>query len=159
MKRAHLAGAAVAALAACLLVPFAGSAAGPPDVVCPQDTMTFTGTAHDLIVPAGGYCAVTGATITHDLILQDGAGADVRARASAATSSSANEAGAAIVDSTVGHDIVAGGTDSGADVIRDDRSGTTSSRAARSSGFDRPASRPSGTTCCCSASAAGRTWG
>jgi hypothetical protein len=118
MKRAHLAGAAVAALAACLLVPFAGSAAGPPDAVCPQDTMTFTGTAQNLTVPAGGSCAVTDATITHDLILLDGAGADVTGTSVGHDVVFGEDAGAGIVDSTVGHDVVAGGTDSGADVIR-----------------------------------------
>ena len=71
MKRAHLAVAAVAALAACLLVPFAGSAAGPPDVVCPQDTKTFTGTAHEPDRPRGRLLRGDGATITHDLILLD----------------------------------------------------------------------------------------
>ena len=74
MKRGHVLIAAVAAFAACLFVPLVGVAAGPPDVVCSQVTNTFTGTAHDLIVPTGGYCAVTGATITHDLIQQDHAG-------------------------------------------------------------------------------------
>ena len=64
MKRAQFAVAVTAVFAACLLVPFAGTAAGPQDVVCPQDTFMFTGTAHDLIVPEGGGCLVTGATIT-----------------------------------------------------------------------------------------------
>ena len=43
MKATHLVVAVVAAFAACLLVPFAGSAAGPPDVVCPQDTFGVHG--------------------------------------------------------------------------------------------------------------------
>ena len=77
MKRGHVAVSVVVTVAACLLVPFAGSAAGPPDVVCPQDTFTFTGTAHDLIVPEGGFCAVTDATITHDMIQRDDAGAEI----------------------------------------------------------------------------------
>ena len=89
-KRTRAVGAVVAAFVACLLVPLAGSAAGPPDVTCAG---TFSGTAHDLTVPAGGDCLVTGATITHDLIVLDGAGAESWDRASATTSSSTTSQG------------------------------------------------------------------
>ena len=41
-----------------------------------QDTNSFSGTAYDLIVPLGG-CDVGPATILHDLILQQGAGANI----------------------------------------------------------------------------------
>src|SRR3954447_7848045 len=105
MKRSHVLIAAVAAFTACLFVPLSGAAAGPPDVVCSQVTNAFTGTAHDLIVPAGGYCAVTGATITHDLIQQDHAGADVSGTSVGHDVRFQNDAGAGIVESTVGHDI------------------------------------------------------
>ena len=77
MKGAHLFVGIVATIAACLFAPLAGSAAGPPDVVCSQDTFLFTGTAHDLIVPEDGFCEVTGATITHDMIQRDSAGAEI----------------------------------------------------------------------------------
>ena len=106
----------VVTVAACLLVPFAGSAAGPPDVVCPQDTFTFTGTAHDLIVPEGGFCAVTDATITHDMIQRDNAGAEIVGTSIANDLTFGDFSGADISKSTVGHDIVAGGTDSGAGI-------------------------------------------
>jgi hypothetical protein len=117
MKRAHLVVAVVATLGACLLVPFAGSAAGPPDVVCSQVTNSFTGTARDLTVPAGGFCAVSGATITRDLVLLDGAGAEVMQTSVGHDVRFGFEAGALILDSTVDHDIVAAGDGSGADVI------------------------------------------
>jgi hypothetical protein len=64
----------VAACAACLVVPFQGSAAAPGDAVCSQDTSVFTGTARDLIVPEGGGCDVLGATVMRDLIVRPGAG-------------------------------------------------------------------------------------
>ena len=116
MKRRHVAVSVVVTVAACLLVPFAGSAAGPPDVVCPQDTFTFTGTAHDLIVPEGGFCAVTDATITHDMIQRDNAGAEIVGTSIANDLTFGDFSGADISKSTVGHDIVAGGTDSGAGI-------------------------------------------
>ncbi len=116
MKRGHVLIAALAAFTACLFVPMSGVAAGPPDVVCSQVTNTFTGTAHDLIVPTGGYCAVTGATITHDLIQQDDAGADLSGTSVGHDVRFQTDAGAGIVNSTVAHDIVAAGDESGADV-------------------------------------------
>ena len=51
MKRGYVLIATIAAFTTCLFVPTSGVAAGPPDVVCSQVTNTFTGTAHDLIVP------------------------------------------------------------------------------------------------------------
>ena len=116
MKRRHVAVSVVVTVAACLLVPFAGSAAGPRDFVCPNDTFTFTGTAHDLIVPEGGFCAVTDATITHDMIQRDDAGAEIVRTSIANDLTFGDFSGADISKSTVGHDIVAGGTDSGAGI-------------------------------------------
>ena len=116
MKRGHVVVSVVATVAACLVLPLVGSAAGPPDVVCPQDTFTFTGTAHDLIVPEGGFCAVTDATITHDMIQRDDAGAEIVRTSIGNDLTFGNFAGADISQSTVGHDVVAGGTDSGADI-------------------------------------------
>jgi hypothetical protein len=116
MRGAHLFIALVAAIAACLLVPIAGSAAGAPDVVCPQDTFLFTGTAHDLIVPEGGFCVVTEATITHDVIQRDFAGAEISETSVGNDVVFADFAGADISKTTIGHDIVAGGTESGAGI-------------------------------------------
>jgi hypothetical protein len=114
MKRANLLATVSAAAVASLVVPFAGSAAGPPDAVCQGGT--FTGTARDLIVPAGTDCEVTGATITQNLILQDNAGAGIT-RTSVGNDVVFHEfAGADIVQTTIGHDVVAAGTDSGADI-------------------------------------------
>ena len=115
MKRRTLA-AVVAAAATCLLIPLAGVAAGPPDVVCPQDTQAFTGTAHDLIVPTGSFCAVTDATITHDVIVLDHSGADIVRTSVGNDVRFGTDAGALIASSTVGHDVVAGGDFSGADL-------------------------------------------
>jgi hypothetical protein len=86
MKRALV---LTAALGACLLVPLGGTAAGPRDVTCPQDTQSFTGTANNLIVPADGFCEVAGATIEHDLIVGD-------------------EAGVFVHETTIGHDLSTG---------------------------------------------------
>ena len=137
MKRSHVVIATVAAFAACLPVPLSGVAAGPPDVVCSQVTNSFAGTARDLIVPTGGYCAVTGATITHDLIQQDRRwggrlGDEHRPRRALperlperASSSSTvghdivaagDESGAGVFDTAVGHDMLALGEDSGFDI-------------------------------------------
>src|SRR5262245_26449935 len=114
MKRAHLVAAAVTALAACLIVPLPGSAAGPPDVTCQG---VFSGIAHDLIVPTGTECLVTGATITHDLVVRDGGGAGVFDTSVGNDVLFQEEAGAFIEHTTIAHDVVAGGTDSGADLI------------------------------------------
>jgi hypothetical protein len=135
MKRRHVLVATVAAATACLAVPLSGLSAGPPDVVCSQVTNTFTGTAHDLIVPTGGYCAVTDATITHDLIQQDHTGADVAATSVGHDVRFQNDAGAGIVNSTVGHDIVAAGDESGAGVF-DTEVGHDMLALGEDSGFD-----------------------
>ncbi len=116
MKAAHLFVGIAAAIAACLLVPLAGSAAGPKDVVCPQDTFLFAGTAHDLIVPENGFCKVTGAAITHDVIQRDSAGAEISETSVGHDVVFADFAGADISKTTIGHDIVAGGTESGAGI-------------------------------------------
>jgi hypothetical protein len=78
-----------AVVAACLTIPFQGSAAGPPDAVCPQDTYAFSGTARDLIVPAGGWCDVTDSTVLRDLVVHTGAGV-------------------ATLDTTIGRDLLVG---------------------------------------------------
>jgi hypothetical protein len=103
------------AFAACLIVPLAGMAAGPPDVVC---TTSFTGTAHDLVVPDHGACDVNGATITHDIVLRDFANAHILHTSVGHDLRFGNESGAGIEDSAIGHDLVAGGDRSGGDVTR-----------------------------------------
>jgi hypothetical protein len=99
------------ALAACLVAPVAGSAAGPPDVTC---TTSFSGTARDLTIPAGASCNVTGATVTRDLILADGAGGSVSDTTVGRDVRFGDEAGADVTDTKIGHDLVASGADSGA---------------------------------------------
>ncbi|MFL5928924.1 MAG: hypothetical protein ACJ77E_18495 [Gaiellaceae bacterium] len=118
MKRSHLVVALAAVVATSLLVPLAGTAAGPADVTCPQDTMQFTGTAHDLTVPAGGFCQITGATITHDLIQEANAGADILNASVGHDVVFQDEAGAGFTNSSVAHDVVAAGFGSGADFSR-----------------------------------------
>ena len=135
MKHGHVLIAGAAAFAACLALPLSGVASGPPDVVCSQVTNTFAGTAHDLIVPTGGYCAVTGATITHDLIQQDHAGADLSRTSVGHDVRFQNDAGAGIVDSTIAHDIVAAGDESGAGVF-DTTVGHDMLALGEDSGFD-----------------------
>lgn len=115
-KTTHAVGASLAVLAACLFVPLAASSAGPPDAVCPSDTFTFTGTARDLVVPAGTVCTVTGATITRDLVVRDGAGAEVSQTSIGRDVAFGEEAGADISQSTVGRDVLARGADSGAGI-------------------------------------------
>jgi hypothetical protein len=113
MKRGHV---VVAVVAACLLTPLTAAAAGPADVICPQNTMSFTGTAHDVIVPEGGFCLVTGATVTNDLILLDNAGAEISGTSVGKDVVFHDFAGAGISDTSIAHDVVAAGTDSGADI-------------------------------------------
>ena len=114
--------------------------------------------------PPDGYCAVTDATITHDLVLRDDAGADVSGtsighdvrlrgtmpeqaswtRPSATTSSpSATESGADVFETTVGHDIVALGEDSGFDIAGvDDRPRRPAARPCRRNACRAPHHRP-----------------
>jgi hypothetical protein len=113
MKKTFIMAVAAMVLAGTAL---AGSVAGQADVVCPQTTQVFTGTARDLIVPAGGYCKITGATISRDLIQQDNAGADIAKTSIGRDVVFGNYAGAGITDSSIGHDVVAAGTESGADL-------------------------------------------
>ena len=116
MKRTLL---AAAVLAACLLVPVVGADAAPTapqDAVCPQDTMTFTGTARDLIVPENGFCAITGATITRDVIQHDNAGAEISGTSVGRDVVFDDNAGAGISNTTIGRDVVAQGAESGADI-------------------------------------------
>jgi len=123
---------AAGALVVCLLVPVAGSAAGPPDATC---TTSFSGTARDLTIPAGAVCSITGATVTRDLILADNAGATVTGTTVGRDVRFGDESGADLTDTTVGHDLVAAGTDSGANLT-----GTTIGHdlvaAGDNSGFD-----------------------
>jgi len=113
MKRLTI---AAATLAACLAAPLASSAGGPGTVTCPQDTQTFTGAAGTLIVPADGYCAITDATIGGDLILQDGAGADLANVTIGRDLLGGVDAGAGIASTTIGRDLSLQGGDGGADV-------------------------------------------
>ena len=119
-----------AALAVCMCIPLAAGAAGQSPVVCSQVTQEFTGTASTLIVPQGGYCAVSSATITGDLILQGDAGADLANVTVGRDLTLADGAGAGISDTSVGRDLTAGafgGFDlSGVKVGRDVRLGSTS---------------------------------
>lgn len=113
MKRLMILG---ATLAASLAAPLASSAGGPGTVTCPQDTQTFTGTARTLIVPTNGYCAITNATITGDLILQDDAGADLLTVSVGHDMRGGVDAGAGIVNTTIGHDLSLQGGDGGAEL-------------------------------------------
>jgi hypothetical protein len=78
--------------------------------------MQFTGTADNLTVPAGGFCTVTGATILHDLIQLDEAGAEVTGTSVGHDVVFGDFAGADILRTTIGHDVIAAGTDSGAGI-------------------------------------------
>jgi len=88
MKRSLL---TAVVLAASLLVPVLGASAGPPstDVVCPQDTNFFSGTARNLIVPDDGFCFVVDSTITRDLVMGD-------------------FSGVVVLNTSIGHDLVGG---------------------------------------------------
>jgi hypothetical protein len=69
MKHANIANGLVI-VAVCVvvsLVVLPGAVAGSSAKVC---FGTFSGTAIDLVVPAGGSCALEGAKITHDVIVQ-----------------------------------------------------------------------------------------
>jgi hypothetical protein len=105
-----------ATLVACLVVPLTGSAAAPAPAVCPQDTQTFSGFATTLIVPAGGYCSISNATIAQDLILQDEAGADLSQVTVGRDMLGGQDAGAGIFDTTIGGNLSLRGGDGGADL-------------------------------------------
>jgi len=110
MKRFALLLAAVSATF--LLVSLPNAAAGPGTVTC---TDAFSGTAFNVIVPDDNFCVLSGATITHDLII----GAD----AGAGAGLSSGEAGL-----TVGHDVTLqqeSEVDFGATTIGHDLIGTT----------------------------------
>lgn len=94
------------------------AAASPPDVVCSGAfPVSFSGTANNLIVPAGlQYCGVDGATITHDLIVEKGAfvsvsnttiGHDLTASKPGNVGTGFTEDGGGPV--SVGHDVVVSG--------------------------------------------------
>jgi hypothetical protein len=132
MKRLMVIG---AALVACLAAPLTASPAAPAATVCPQDTQAFSGSAWTLVVPAGGYCAITNATIAQDVILQDGAGVDASnlsvgrdvvmgngagggftATEIGRDMVGGDDAGAGLFDSSIGHDLSLRGGDGGADL-------------------------------------------
>jgi hypothetical protein len=103
---------AAAACAASLVVGLSNAGAGLATVVC---TDSFSGTAFNVIVPDENFCVLSGATITHDLIIGSDAGAGAGVES--------GEAGL-----TVGHDVTLqhdSEVDLGATVIGHDLSGTT----------------------------------
>jgi hypothetical protein len=83
----------------------ASSAPPPPNVTCDQVTQTFSGTAHDLTVPANGYCDIENATITHDLIVQHDSGGDLTNSTVGHDARYAVEAGGDLRGSAIGHDL------------------------------------------------------
>lgn len=110
MKRLMLL--AVVAFVGSLVVGLSNAGAGPASVVC---TDSFSGTAFNVVVPDDNFCVLSGATITHDLLIgvDAGAGAGVEA----------GESGL-----TVGHDVTMqhdSEVDFGATVIGHDLIGTT----------------------------------
>ena len=113
MKRLMVLG---AALAACLTVPLQSSAAAPGAVTCPQNTQAFSGSASTLVVPVGGYCAISNATIALDLILGEGAGVDLSQVSIGRDVLLGDGAGGGFVDTTIGRDMI-GGDDSGAGIF------------------------------------------
>jgi hypothetical protein len=116
MIKALLAVAAVSASA--LFAAASGSSAPPPpNLTCSQVTQTFSGTAHDLTVPANGYCDIENATITHDLIVQQNSGGDVTNSTIQNDARYADESGGGITGSTIGHDLRLS-SDGGADVFQ-----------------------------------------
>jgi hypothetical protein len=113
MKRLMVLGATAAA---CLVVPLAASSAAPASTVCSQATQEFSGSATTLIVPAGGYCAISNATISQDLILQDGAGADLSQVSVGRDMIGGADAGAGINDTTIAGNLSLRGGEGGADL-------------------------------------------
>src|SRR5262249_45245798 len=105
-----------ATLAASLAVPLQSSADVPTTVTCPQDTQAFSGSVSVLIVPANGYCAITDAAIARDLILQDGAGADLSHVTIGRDLIGGRDSGGDIFDTTIGRDLSLRGGDGGADL-------------------------------------------
>jgi hypothetical protein len=102
----------VAGCAVFLVVGLSNAAAVPTTVTC---TDSFSGTAYNVVVPDENFCVLSGATITHDVII----GAD----AGAGAGNLAGEAGL-----TVGHDVTLqhdSEVDFGATVIGHDLIGTT----------------------------------
>jgi hypothetical protein len=103
---------AVAACAVSLVVGLSNARAGAPTVVC---TDAFSGTAFNVVVPDDNFCVLSGATITHDLIIGSDAGAGAGVEV--------GEAGL-----TVGHDVALqqeSEVDFGGTVIGHDLIGTT----------------------------------
>ena len=114
MIRAALA--LAAGVAAVLVVAASGSAApAPPDVTCSQVTQAFSGTAHDLIVPADGFCHIEDATITHDVIVERNGSGDLIDTTIRHDAVYFEEAGGDIHGSSIGHDL-SFSSDGGADI-------------------------------------------
>ena len=104
MIRAALA--LAAAGVATLGVAAGGSAApAPANVTCSQDTQAFSGVAHDLIVPADGYCRIENATITHDVIVRRNSGGDLIDTTIGHDALYAEESGGDIHGSSIGNDL------------------------------------------------------
>ena len=102
----------VVAACAAVFVGLPSAAAGSTTVVC---TDAFSGTAFNVVVPDDNFCILSGATITHDLL--------IGARAGAGAGVFAGEPGV-----TVGHDVTLqedSEVDFGATVIGDDLIATT----------------------------------
>jgi hypothetical protein len=97
------------ACAAALLVGLQPATAAPGSVTC---TDAFSGSARDLTVPSDNFCDLSGATITHDVIVQPFAGVFAEGL-------------------TIGHDVVlqgAGDLDlGGATIVHDVRTGSGAS--------------------------------
>jgi len=105
-----------AVLVACLAVPLQGVAGAPAPTVCSQATQAFSGTADSLVVPTNGFCAITNATISNDLILQDGAGADLEQVTIGRDLTGGVDSGAGIFDTTIGRTLSLRGAYGGADL-------------------------------------------
>jgi hypothetical protein len=103
---------AAAACAAALVVGLSNAGAGGATVVC---TDAFSGTAFNVVVPDDNFCVLSGATITHDLLIGTDAGAGAGVES--------GEAGL-----TIGHDVTLqhdSEVDFGATTIGHDLIGTT----------------------------------
>jgi hypothetical protein len=98
----------LACCGAFLAVCSQGAAAGSDGTtVCDQDT-PFSGTTTNLIVPIGGYCLLDHATITQDLIVQNGAATDVADSSIGHDETLGNDTFATLGNSSVGHDVKVG---------------------------------------------------
>lgn len=109
-----LAGAVFVALA---LVPVAAPA-NPPNAQC-SGTLA-PGTHHNVTVPAGQHCDITGATITGNLTVETGASAEVTSSTTIDGNYICNDCDYAdLHDSTVGGNYLISGEFSGSDIVGD----------------------------------------